>query len=356
VRKLEEFVRGGGIVIATRRLPEIVPGLKATDADQSELHEIVRRLFAGPSAKAHFIEDEKQTFAHKLVSLLQPDMSLNASVPEIGFVHRRTPDADIYFVANTGNVRQTVEAAFRVPRARPEVWDPFSGNVRAARVDAVSDAWTTIALDLEPYASRLVVFTKRTLSAAAANAPTSAVQNPIDVSRGWQVYFGANSKPVVMDQLHSWTDDEATRYFSGTASYEKTVSIPREFLARGLGVQLDFGDGKALPEQLLRSGMQTWLDAPVREAALVYINGQRAGSVWCPPYALDVTKFVRPGENSFKIVVANLALNYMAGRRLPDYRLLNLRYGERFQAQDLDRVQPIQSGLLGPIRLLAAGR
>ena len=47
----------------------------------------------------------------------------------------------------------------------------------------------------------------------------------------------------------------------------------------------------------------------------------------------------------------------MAGRRLPDYRLLNLRYGERFQAQDMDKVKPIPSGLLGPIRLcLSRGR
>jgi hypothetical protein len=355
MRKLEEFVRGGGIVIATRRLPEIVPGLRASDADQSELHEIVRRLFAGPSAKAHFIEDERQSFAQKLVSLLRPDMSLNASVPEIGFVHRRTPDADIYFVANTGNVRQTVEAAFSVPRAQPEVWDPFTGNVRGARVDAASDAWTTVALDLEPYASRIVIFSKRTLPVTASETSSSLVQNRFDLSRDWQVSFGTNTKPVVMDQLHSWTDDESTRYFSGTATYEKQVTIPSELVKPGVAVRLDFGEGTALPEQNLRSGMQTWLDAPVREAALVYINGQRAGSVWCPPYALDITKLVRPGQNSFKIVVANLALNYMAGRRLPDYHLLNFRYGERFQAQDMDKVQPIQSGLLGPVRLLAAG-
>jgi len=45
-------------------------------------------------------------------------------------------------------------------------------------------------------------------------------------------------------------------------------------------------------------------------------------------------------------------LNYMAGHALPDYRLLNLRYGVRFEAQDMDKVQPIPAGLLGPIRLL----
>ena len=51
------------------------------------------------------------------------------------------------------------------------------------------------------------------------------------------------------------------------------------------------------------------------------------------------------------VVVGNLALNHMAGRPLPDYRLLNLRYGVRFEAQDMDKVQPVPSGLLGPIRL-----
>jgi hypothetical protein len=43
----------------------------------------------------------------------------------------------------------------------------------------------------------------------------------------------------------------------------------------------------------------------------------------------------------------------MAGRRLPDYKLLNLRYGERFQAQDMDKVQALPSGLLGSVRLIS---
>jgi hypothetical protein len=43
----------------------------------------------------------------------------------------------------------------------------------------------------------------------------------------------------------------------------------------------------------------------------------------------------------------------MAGHALPDYRLLNLRYGERFQPQDLDKLQPAASGLLGRVRLIS---
>jgi hypothetical protein len=33
--------------------------------------------------------------------------------------------------------------------------------------------------------------------------------------------------------------------------------------------------------------------------------------------------------------------------------LLNLRYGTRFEPQDMDKVQPVPAGLFGPIRLLA---
>ena len=55
-----------------------------------------------------------------------------------------------------------------------------------------------------------------------------------------------------------------------------------------------------------------------------------------------------------RIEVANLAINHMAGHALPDYKLLNLRYGTRFEPQDMDKVQPVPAGLFGPIRLVAA--
>jgi len=341
MRKLDEFVRGGGIVIATRRRPGIVPGMKATAAETAELNEIVKRV--------HFVEDEKQQLRGKLTALLQPDMSLTPSLTDIGFVHRRTADAEIYFIANTTNVRQSIKATFRVTGMKPEWWDPFSGQVSAARIETTSDPGTTIALDLDPYGSRVLVFSKRALP-AVDNTP-AIIGLALDVSTGWRVSFGETAK--TMEQLRSWTDDEATRYFSGTATYEKDVTVPDDFLKPGLTARLDFGEGKPLPEQNLRAGMQAWLDAPVREAAAVYINDRRAGAVWCPPYALDVTNLLRTGNNKIRIVVANTALNYMAGRRLPDYRLLNLRYGERFQAQDMDKVQAIPSGLLGPIRLFS---
>lgn len=352
LRQLEEFARGGGVVIATRRRPEVAPGLKATEADQNQVREISRRLFEGQSAPAHLVPDETQ-LGDTLKRLLQPDLALSPSVPEIGFIHRQAGDAEIYFVANTSNARQSVKATFRVRDLRPEWWNPFNGQVAPAEVQSRQTEGTTLALDLEPYESSVLVFTKRSLPSPARQS-SMTVAPPVDLSSGWRVTFGENRTPVQMDSLRSWTDTEETKYFSGVATYEKEVNVPDRLLQNGIRVRLDFGEGQPVTPQPLKAGMQTWFDAPVREAAVVYVNDRRAGSVWCPPYSLDVTGLLRRGENRLRVTVGNLALNYMAGRRLPDYRLLNLRYGERFQAQDMDKVQPITAGLLGPIRLIAS--
>jgi hypothetical protein len=349
MRKLEQLARFGVTVIATRRIPDIVPGLNATPADQAELHEITKRLFSGFVGRAYFVEDEKQ-LGQKLTNVLPPDLALSPAVPDIGFVHRRTSDADIYFVANTSNVRRRIVPTFRVARGQAEEWDPLTGTISAAWGQKVSETGTSVALDLEPYGSRVLIFSGRTPPKSNSKTITS-IPSPIDLSTGWTVTIGDKNKPTLMDHLSSWTENETTRFFSGTATYEKEITVPSNFFQSGLPIGLHFGEGKPLPEQNLRSGMQTWLDAPVREAAVVYVNDRRVGSIWCPPYSIDVSSFVKPGNNQVRIVVANLALNYMAGRRLPDYRLLNLRYGERFQAQDMDKIQPIPSGLLGPIKL-----
>jgi hypothetical protein len=350
LRRLEEFVRRGGVLIATRRLPAVAPGLRATEAEQREVREISRRLFAGPSAPAHFVANEN-SLARTLGALLRPDVSLAPATPDIGFVHRRTSDADIYFVANTSNERRKTRATFRVAGRQAEVWNAVSGTISAADGGGTTSAGTeSIALDLEPYGSRVFVFSRRLPpTSAVRRAPSTSAS--IDLSGDWRVTFGANQSPVVMRRLRSWTEDEATRYFSGVAVYEKQFDVPEEFLRKGAGVQLDFGEGKALTARPLANGMRAWLDAPVREAAVIYVNGQKAGSLWCPPYAIEVGRLLRPGANEIKIEVANLAINYMAGRSLPDYRLLNLRYGERFQPQDMAQVQTQPAGLLGSIYL-----
>jgi hypothetical protein len=353
-RKLEQFARGGGILIATRRTPSEAPGFLPTPENHNQIVAMSKQLFAETGAPGHFVADEKGELRGTLNRLLSPDVALTPSASDVGFIHRKTTDSEIYFIANTSNVAQHLRATFRVQGMKPEWWNSFDGSVRPATVEAQTSGGTTVAVDLEPYGSRVLVFSRRAL--AQQPAGKSAEEAAIDLSTGWQVSFGLVGKPKQMQKLSSWTDDETTRYFSGVATYEKDVNVSQDLIQGGLSLKLDFGDGVSIPAQTLRSGMQAWYEGPIREAAVVYINERRAGAVWCPPYSLDVTGMVRPGKNKIRIMVANTAMNYMAGHSLPNYRLLNLRYGERFQAQDMDKVQAIPSGLLGPIRLMSAVR
>ncbi len=352
--KLSAFARAGGVVVATKRTPLIRPGLRPTPDENRSFRELVVALFEGPAARAHFVEDEAK-LGEKLRSLVPPDVALSPPAPSIGFVHRRAGEAEIYFLANTGNTGQRVDATFRVEGLAPEWWNPLTGTAEPAAVARRDRRGVTVALDLEPYGSRVLVFTRHRRPGPALGAP--ATKPVVDLSAGWQVRFG-DGAPVRMDALRSWTEDESTRYYSGLATYEKTFVLPGGVFGKGARVKLDFGETKPdtdSPEAgrwRQRAGADVL--APVREAAVITLNGKRAGSVWCPPYALDVTDLLRPGENALRIEVGNLALNHMAGHALPSYRLLNLRYGERFQMQDLDKVVALPSGLLGPVRLLTS--
>jgi hypothetical protein len=354
LRKLEEFALAGGTVIATRRLPARAPGLKATAEDQDAIGSISHRLFEGPNSLGIFLPSEDQLGA-AISPRLRPDVTFEPAAPEIGFVHRRTDSAEIYFLANTSNVRQDVRATFRVAHMQPEWWNPMTGRVDAANVIERSVGGTTVAVDLEPYGSQVLVFTNRTLPVRPAGREVASIPPALDLGHGWKVSFGQDQPPEMMETLRSWTENPATLHFSGVATYEKQIDVPGAMLEEGLRQQIDLGSVRAITVMPTgRSpGMQALLETPVREAAVVYVNDKRAGSVWCPPFTVDVAGLLKKGENRIRVEVANLALNQMAGHPLPDYRELKERYGDRFQPQDMNQVQPIPSGLLGPIRLVA---
>jgi hypothetical protein len=351
LRTLAEFARAGGILIATRRVPDRAPGFLASAADHAQVRELARHLFRDNGSSAAFVADERAQLGAELRRRLTPSVLLSPASPAIGFVHRRTSDADIYFFANTGNTAQHATVTVRVEGTNAEWWDPMDGRVEAARVETASSGTVSAALDLVPYASRVLV-----VSNAPSSAPTrgrATEVGSIDLSDGWMVTFAKEAAPKRMDRLRSWTEDESTRYFSGVATYEKAIDIPAQLVRPGNRLRLDFGPGRPLSPQPLRAGTQTWFDAPVRDAAVIFVNGVRVGSIWCPPYSLDLGPAVHEGPNVLRILVGNLAINDMAGRALPSYRLLNLRYGARFEPQDMDKVQPQAAGLLGSIRLIA---
>ena len=75
------------------------------------------------------------------------------------------------------------------------------------------------------------------------------------------------------DSLTSWTRsaDAGVKYFSGTATYAKDVTVPAAAFAPGSQIEIDLG--------------------AVKEIAELSVNGTPVGGVlWKPPYRADVTR------------------------------------------------------------------
>jgi hypothetical protein len=342
--KIVDFARRGGIVVATRRLPATAPGHQDAQAISTRVQSLSETLFHGQIATAHFVANERDLNA-SLASWSRPDFVTAPKTPEIGFIHRHLDTGDLYFVANTSNKPHRVQASFRLTDAHAELWDPFTGETQG-----LSNS-NQIDLDLQPYESRIIFFSNTPLSRPAATH--RADNNRIDISHDWQVNLGSST--FQMTDLTSWTDRPDAHYFSGSATYQKTIEMPR--IRPGQSVALDFGEGipLALPERSPRFNMRAYLDSPVRDAAQVYVNEQFAGYVWHPPFQVEISKFLRLGKNDLRIVVANTAINSLAGMAPPDYRLLYDRYGVEFIPQDMQNLQPPPSGILGPVTLIESG-
>jgi hypothetical protein len=337
-----KFACNGGIVIATRRRPATAPGFLDREAVTAQMEQISQTLFGGSISTAHFIADEK-TLGSSLATYLQPDVTLTPRTPVIGFTHRALSSGDLYFLANTSNRPQQAVAHFRSSHHKSELWDSMTGEITG-----LGDS-QQVAFTLAPYESRLIFFSDDAVP-PARHPHAAGPAKTFDISSDWHVSFNkATGVPSMeMKVLHSISDDAHLRYYSGTMTYEKMLTIPAH-----TAVTLDFGEGTpvSLPSPLPEFNMRAYLEGPVREAAQVFVNGQSAGFVWHPPYRLELTRWLKPGTNDLKIVVGNTAINALAGRSQPDNRLLDDRYGLRFVPQDMDNLQPLPSGIVGRVVL-----
>ena len=260
----------------------------------------------------------------------------------------KVPNADIYFIANTSNV--TVHAMARLRSSfHSVVWlDPYNG--KAIKAINHHGQWS---LHLPPYGSAILLLHNGSLPAAAPRRSHQLEQQIANLNQDWRVDFPALHLQRVLPSLVSWTENPKTLYYSGTAIYHRNFSISSGELRHGQ-IFLSFGHGKPIPKPLhpVHMGTQAWFDPPIQVAAIVSVNGHRAGALWHPPYKLNLTTLLKPGTNHIEVRVANTAINEMAGKSLPNYRLLWMRYGRRFTPQQMNLVHPLPSGLLGNVTLL----
>lgn len=330
---LADYVKNGGKVFTVRRKP---------DGDFPALEVISEKELSG-----------------KLSSSVTPDVLIKPFVSDIGVVHRQLPDADIYFLANTANTLQNVSVRFRSQFPNAELWNAYSGQTEKLAANSGE-----IALNFEPYGSRIVIFRKEAGAKSAPVAVARTTKASEELRSGWTVDLtGATAKADggSIDLPYSWSDaNNAARFFSGTAVYRRTVQLAGAFREPGTRVFLDFGDAKPsqpepLPGGTLRGNSFAALVAPpIREAATIYVNEKRVGSLWSPPYKIDITDFLQNGANTIRIEVYNTAINELAeGGRLPDMAPLVEKYGLRTRLQDLDGLKPLPSGIFSIPKIVA---
>lgn len=292
--KLRELVEKGARIIAGER-PKGAPGLTNYPACDREAARIAGWLWDGDRMIPG--RDLAGVFARHQ---LPPDFDGKGLL----YLHRRSGDADMYFVSSQDEQSSDRVCTFRIAGRRPELWDPESGEIRALPEFQERDGRTSIPMRFEPMQSWFVVFRQRAKATPSGKnfAPVRTLRR---IEGEWQVTFdpkwGGPDGPIVFAEPQDWSrhQDSRIRYYSGTAKYRKTITLSGAGASSGQRLLLDLGS--------------------VEVMARVFVNGKECGIVWKPPYRIDITAAARPGANDVEIDVVNLWINRMIGdEQLPE--------------------------------------
>jgi hypothetical protein len=257
------------------------------------------------------------------------------------YTHRRTKDADIYFVANRADSRVDAACTFRITGKTPEVWDPLTSERRDLPEFMEKDGRTTVPMRFEPVQSFFVVFRKPAADTQGGGKNFVETIRVAELSGPWEVAFDpkwGGPEKIIFHTLEDWSahPESSIRFYSGTATYRRTFTAPAP----------EIGGGKSAVGQL-------YLDlGTVRNLAQVRLNGHDLGAVWCAPWRVDITRSIRAGDNQLEIVVANLWPNRLIGDQSlpPEKRLTSTTWNPFTKNSRL-----LESGLLGPVTLHRLG-
>jgi hypothetical protein len=345
IKKLRDLVAGGATI--TGRRPLRSPSLANYPAADAEVEALAAELWGdldGVSRTIRYIGKGRVVWGRPLAETLASlgvakdfdyAKGLDASVV---WLHRRTPAADIYYVVNSTDQAREFDVRLRVAEKEAELWHPDTGLIERTNYRVEGES-TIVPLRLAERESVFVIFRKAPVGTAPARATETpatlmSVEGPWDV--GFQENLGAPSK-LQFAKLESLTVnvDAGVKFFSGTATYSKTIQAPREWFKAGTGLFLDLGR--------------------VGDMAEVFVNGRKLGLLWKTPWQIDVTGALKPGDNVLEIKVTNQWTNRLAGdRELPADKKILGDPGPVFGGVGNRPPPPLpESGLLGPVTLLS---
>ena len=315
--RIVALAEGGAAVCGP--LPECSPSLSDSQEEFASLLERARacpRIFSGLSCE----EALKKLQIH-------PDLDWGGA-DNVYFVHRTTPEAEIYWVNNSTYAHRELPVRFRCTGLVPEIWHPEDGRIEAVSWRSL-DGYSSMPLEMESDDAFFVVFRKP----HGGESPDGAiVQRPVltrewPVKGSWDIKFQAGRGAPEGIRTRALFDlstspEEGIRYFSGTAVYRTSVCLPR---VKG-SVMLDLGSVKNIAE--------------------VFLNGVYCGTLWKAPFRLDVSRAAVRGRNELEIRVTNLWPNRLIGDAQPDCTDPITYIPIKFYNAD-DPLLP--SGLLGPV-------
>ena len=147
----------------------------------------------------------------------------------------------------------------------------------------------------------------------------------------WTVRFDGQGAPkeAVFESLTDWSKhpDAAIRSYSGTAIYETNFTLGGP--SKNQHTFLALGEASVI--------------------ATVMVNGKEAGTVWTTPWEIDISEFVKPGENALQIRVTNSWHNRLvADAALPPDQRQSFS-SQPYRPSSKETYQ--KSGLIGPVRI-----
>jgi hypothetical protein len=358
-RKIQELVAAGATVTGPK--PQRTPGLSDYPKSEQQLKTIANKVWGTKTASPLLQRSYGKGRVVGGLSIREvlakagvpPDFAFQSKMEDalVDFIHRRSDDAEIYFVVNRRASTLHADCTFRVSGKQPELWNPVTGEQRDLPRFESKDGRTSVPLEFEPYGAMFVVFRKGIQKSQRGRQNSAEVNFP-DLSQTqelagpWTVQFdpqwfyptdglsGDQARGLmVFDKLEDWAkrSEPAVRNFSGTGVYRRVFSMQ-----------------PPVPGQRLFLDLGT-----VKETARVRLNGKDLGVIWCSPWRVEITAAAKPGENALEIEVVNLWANRLVGdSKLPDgLRRTRTRMFVGWLNND-----QLSSGLLGPVTIQTVQR
>lgn len=341
---LRGLVDQGLPLAAIGRLPDSSPGLLGAGEASAAVQQIIQELFIGESAQALHVASAGEL--ERLRPLAAPTVSMQRPTADLGVIHRRTEGEQLTFFANTSNrPLSTVVRLRELPFAHLSLWDPLHDQVYALPTSLEQ------RLELAPFESGIIVMSDE----PAPATPGWETERRIKLDAGWELTLSGTEQRFSLDRLVSWTELPGAAHYSGAGIYRKQVSLSGDWSADHQRVVLTLPNGEPVepfrlnPERR-NMGHIAWLDTPLKDAALVRVNGDQVGALYCPPYWLDLTPYLQPGDNELELTVYNRRVNELASQ--PTEPPGHPHGADWRGVHDLEFVRAEPAGLTGPIEIL----